>query len=104
MNDTKSVWERLPGEPSRWFDRFHRFLLLGPGRSVYAVSKAETGRTSITRDWREASRRWDWVRRAEAWDDAQARQERLAFERARRENRRKRLELLECFQTKIEGA
>ncbi|MDX1545593.1 MAG: hypothetical protein R3247_01315 [Rhodothermales bacterium] len=34
-------WERQEGEPKRWYDRFHRFLLLGAGRSLLAVYRED---------------------------------------------------------------
>jgi hypothetical protein len=67
------AWEKKSDEPLTWFNRFERYRLLGPQRSLDAASQrcaqvegqrcAESSRT-----WYGASRRWQWQERARAWD------------------------------------
>ncbi len=78
--ETAPAWERRPGEPQRWFDRFDRFRLMGVQRSIHSVyvqERASTGASNVNRrggvphSWRHAALRWKWIPRAEAWDEAQ---------------------------------
>ena len=72
-------WDRLLGEPSRWYSRFTIYRLLGPGRTLEAAhktAKVEEGRdgspeSSYGQAWIRNSRAWDWRTRCEAWDDAE---------------------------------
>jgi hypothetical protein len=75
-------WESSPGEPARWYARFERFRLAGPGRSILATFNAEradkglTKRACVPGAWTEAARRWRWRERAEAWDEDERRKAR----------------------------
>jgi hypothetical protein len=75
-------WERLPGEPGRWYARFERFRLAGPNRSLLGAvnaERAEAGRGKQGRvpgAWNEAARRWRWRERAAAWDESERRRAR----------------------------
>jgi hypothetical protein len=40
----KNVWERMEGEPNRWFQRFERYRLMGNRRSVNAVFEEENNK------------------------------------------------------------
>lgn len=79
-------WARQPGEPTLWYERFERYRLAGPGRSLLKVYNDERVRKGPKRSdstppsWREAAKTWQWDARAEAWDAAQ-----LAEETTRRE-------------------
>lgn len=73
-------WDRQIDEPSRWYDRFERGRLMGPGRSLLAIYRAERtekGRlgpkppTRAPSCWARAAERWDWHGRWRAWDDAE---------------------------------
>jgi len=67
-------WERLETEPNRWFQRFERFRLLGPDRSILAtcnvwrLEKSREVSSSSPKSWREMAAFWHWKERAEAWD------------------------------------
>ena len=72
-------WDQQPEEPRLWFKRFSLYLLMGPTRSIAAAYCDDFARhhpgktckpTSATK-WRVISSRWNWVRRAEAWDKEQ---------------------------------
>jgi hypothetical protein len=71
-------WDQQPGEPSLWYGRFVAYLALGPSRSVeraYAVVR-ETENLKGQRPgakWYDAAHRWNWERRAQAYDAEQRR-------------------------------
>jgi hypothetical protein len=73
------VWEQQPGEPNLLYDRFSRFLLMGPKRSLLGMYQAEGVRrgtkgydenrekiesvkrpTTAPRSWRAARDEWQW--------------------------------------------
>ncbi|MFM7173458.1 MAG: hypothetical protein ACKO4U_10550, partial [Caldilinea sp.] len=67
------AWEKRSDEPLTWFNRFERYRLLGPQRSLEAASQrcaeVEGQRCpKSSRTWCDASRRWQWQERARAWD------------------------------------
>ena len=70
------AWEKRSDEPLAWFNRFERYRLLGPQRSLEAASQrcaeVEGQRCpKSSRTWCDASRRWQWQERARAWDATQ---------------------------------
>ena len=70
------AWEKRSDEPLAWFNRFERYRLLGPQRSLEAASlrcaEVEGQRCpKSSRTWCDASRRWQWQERARAWDATQ---------------------------------
>lgn len=70
-------WERQKGERNLWFDRFTRFRLQGPGRSLLAlynewrIQKGAKKSDSVAVSWRRACEQWQWRKRAEAWDESE---------------------------------
>ena len=99
MGAKRQAWDRMPGEPTMWFNRFERFRLLGPDRSIlgaYAEYRAEkderSGRTrprptSAPAPWERNAEEWFWRERATAWDDAEVVRARLVWEERRDEIR-----------------
>src|SRR5215471_16350471 len=82
--DQPQPWERQPGEPNRWFDRFERYRLAGPSRSLLGILNAERqqkgaarGR-SLPQAWARNAKHWRWRQRAAAWDEQQRQHARLA--------------------------
>lgn len=86
----KKPWERLPGEPARWFMLFKIYCQMGRGRSLQAVweqehqakrgkrqhgepSDAQTHlrKSSVSGAWTRAFTQWKWHERAEEWDNFQ---------------------------------
>ncbi len=67
-------WERLPEESSFWFQRFERFRLLGPTRSLAGAYNAERVSRGLDESenapgsWRNAAKANRWHERAEAYD------------------------------------
>jgi len=74
MDLMEPIWERQPGEPSLWYNRFHAFKLSGKRRAVLAIynrERAEAGESGKKRtpgSWDDAVIRWRWRERAEAFD------------------------------------
>jgi hypothetical protein len=73
----KPIWERLPNESAKWHMRFRRYLALGPKRSVNQVFVQEQqertvkSRGKVGSTWYNAVKRFEWERRAEAYDREQ---------------------------------
>jgi hypothetical protein len=80
--DFAQPWERLPDEPSRQFEWFCCYKLLGPGRSLRAAyrqfqsQKASLGAVSqksapLPAAWQNSVVQYDWKARALAYDESQ---------------------------------
>ena len=99
-------WDRQPGEPTRWFDRFERFRLAGPGRSLLGTVNAEQvdkgghKRTKVSGAWDQAAIRWNWRKRAEAWDDHQREKARETHAQEIEEMNRRHIEEAKALQSK----
>jgi hypothetical protein len=66
-----SPWERLPKESARAYAAFCAYRDLGAERSIDAAGTQQLGsrsRKRAPRTWFKWSRRFHWVKRAEAWD------------------------------------
>lgn len=96
--DATLLWEQRDGEPPKWFDRFTKFCLLGPNRTleaVYAkcarktksrkVAKRRGARASgVSKAWREAVERWQWRERAAEWDKNERRKQQELYDAQQR--------------------
>ncbi len=114
--NTNSTWERQENEPVLWFQRFQRFLAMGPDRSVLAFynhwrqEKAKKSKAKFTpansppSAWTKAAQRYNWRQRASAYDLHQLKQEFADLEARVLERRKKRLELQDKLMEKIEKA
>lgn len=58
-------WERLAGERASSYAAFRAFRDLGPGRKLDRVLPFTEAAPDTIKHW---SARWDWWKRAEAWD------------------------------------
>lgn len=58
-------WEQQPGESGPAFEAFSTYRDLGPGRTVSAVAEKLRKSDSLLRRWKG---KWDWQRRAAAYD------------------------------------
>ena len=92
MTEQPKPWERQPGEPMRWYDRFDRFYRAqGPDRNIkkaYHLWREHKGRpakprTGTSSSWIDNHEKWDWKKRAEAWD-MEERQLRIIAEEEKR--------------------
>jgi hypothetical protein len=66
-----NLWDRWPGEPTLWYDRFFLFLRQPPGRRSIIETIRTAGLSPNARtDWERKGypRRWYWRPRAEAYD------------------------------------
>jgi hypothetical protein len=85
-NPEKQPWERMEGEPTFWYNRYKRFQGLGPKRTMLAALQQERRSTkapkstqngqkpkpksvSVPGSWKQASIKWCWVERAQAYDE-----------------------------------
>ena len=92
-------WERQPGEPSRWYDRFVRYYLraegertlLGAYRRWLSVERPETARkspiTGAPGSWKKHFEEWRWKERAEEYDVELRRLDGVQWEKHRKEVR-----------------
>lgn len=95
--DIVNGWDRRPAESIRWYARFELYRLLGPGRSLDAAFRLESGQDTSHRagaSWWRNFRAWEWQQRAEEWDAAERGRLRAADEERRLVARERRLELL----------
>ena len=65
------IWLPMRGENARWYARFCEYLAMGAARSFRAVYNAEKGNEkskAVPASWSQATKRFEWQRRAEAYD------------------------------------
>jgi len=109
------LWQRQRNEdstlePNLWYDRFTQFRLMGPTRSLLGcvnqerVKKGQKQSNYIPGSWRDASKKWNWHKRAEVWDEAQREREQEEYEEERLEWRKRRRRLLQGFFAKLAQA
>lgn len=71
-----AAWDIQPGESAMWYNRFWTWLTAAK-RSLVNVYNQErekvnkSPRRSPPGAWREAFKRWEWEKRAAAWDAAE---------------------------------
>lgn len=75
---TEPLWMQQYGESALWYDRFHRYMLVGSRRSLLGtvrVEEAEKGRLKrslrVPGSWHKAFAKYRWKERAAAWDEYQ---------------------------------
>jgi hypothetical protein len=106
MTDALCPWERQHGEPNRWYDRFERYRLAGPGRSLLGTVNAERterGRArtrSVPQAWAKNAKQWQWRERAEAWDEHQRGQARAAHHQEVEEMNHRHIQEAKALQSK----
>jgi len=106
----RKPWDREPGEPMVWFNRFEFYRLLGPDRSIqaairaYKTAQGKPPPRGISKPWPERSRTWRWKERAEAWDAAEIERIRREFDDERRKDKQRRIKVLRAFRGKLEQA
>lgn len=111
--DDSKPWDREAEEPIAWFDRFERFRLAGPSRSLLAVYNAERAaegqksarKVKPARDipgaWKKNAEKWRWRTRAKAWDLGEQMRRRKEYEAASREDQEARIYLLKLTRSKL---
>lgn len=97
------LWDRLPGENNLWWDRFDRYRLMGPSRSVLACYNDERATQGLTQakyapsSWRGAEVRYKWRERAEAWDESGRTQNNIEHADDRAKAKAQRQELVDVL-------
>lgn len=92
------VWDRRPEEPAEWYELFIAWCLLGPRRSLAALWRAHCRENPAEKRrrppeaWALRREQHEWVRRAQAWDDAEQ-ESRSPDEHRVRLGRRRRSEI-----------
>jgi hypothetical protein len=85
---------------------FERYRLAGPSRSLLHTVNAERAekgkkrKTKVPGAWNQAFARWRWRQRAEAWDEQERHQARLAHAQAREEMNRRHVQVGQAMQNK----
>jgi hypothetical protein len=100
------LWEQRAGEPNRWYARFESFRLAGPNRSLLGsvnadrLSRGASRTRSIPQAWATNAKLWGWRERAQAWDEAQRLEARLARAQTIEEMNRRHLHEAQALQSK----
>jgi hypothetical protein len=68
-----NVYDKQKGEPQFWYGRFETYRLLGTERTIEDAWRTKCPEVAKRRKrpgsaWYVASKTWDWIKRAEAWD------------------------------------
>ena len=86
---TDQPWDRKDGETSKAYQAFRFYLEMGRDRSIQKVRKKHFPNNGVgKRRWMEKwSSEYDWVARAQAWDDWQDKQRLEARQKAREDAR-----------------
>lgn len=110
---TSQPWDRQRGdkdelEPILWFGRFTLHRRSGIGRSLLGTfnkERAQRGakrRTSVPGSWFNASRLWDWDKRAEAYDLAEMKRVEAEYQAIRDTWAKERLEFASVARKKLD--
>lgn len=75
-DDEPPIYHRKPNEPAIWYNRFKVYCLAGQSRTIIGAYRQVAADeavgmekiTSVPQTWSEAVRRWEWYKRAEAYD------------------------------------
>jgi hypothetical protein len=97
MQDTSEYpWERMPGEPNDWYDRFLKYYVKqGTRRSIIEAYrrcvKVEQNRSTTSAPspvWHLRAYQWNWLVRAEAFDEYERMLDHIKWEDRRNELRK----------------
>ena len=96
--DIDELWGHRPDEPHEWYTRFYHFLMEGPTRTVSGAVKSYT---KIYDDkpmhfvtWHNMLKKWDWWKRAYAYDRHQQKIEETAIMQHRVSERKERYSVM----------
>lgn len=78
QNTTPELWERQEGESAQAFQGFAAYRDMGADRSLAKVAQKLGKSKALMERW---SVRWQWVIRADAWDDEMDRMSRRELEK-----------------------
>src|SRR6185295_9483449 len=108
-SDEQPLYAQQDDEPGLWFDRFQRFLLAGPSRSLLSIYNGERvaddpaapPAKAVPSSWREQAERWQWRHRAAVWDAAEQQQRREQYDAERAEDHEARVMMLKALRGKL---
>ncbi len=98
LEDTGTYpWERMPGEPNNWYDKFFKYYLKqGTKRSLVEAFRRFKGAEGSNRHWSQANpawatmrHQWNWKVRAEAYDEHERMLDHVKWEARRAKLREK---------------
>jgi hypothetical protein len=94
------LWDRQSGETNRAYEALCAYLQLGPRRSLAKAAEVFYDGKSAgkVRHFERWSSQYEWVKRAEAWDEHQRALDAREYEIARREAKQSRLRALHDLQ------
>jgi hypothetical protein len=99
-------WDRLPGEPNRWFSRFEHYRRAGSNRSLLGTvndereAQGKISQTKVSGAWNRAALDWHWKERAEAWDEHERQKAREAHAKAIEEMNQRHIQVGQAMQGK----
>lgn len=97
-------WDQLPQETDLWYERFIRYMLMGPSRSVPKVAAIFGASPNALSSWFAKAKDNHWHDRARKWDQEEYRKDKEAQQQAREAARDKRIKLLDKLYTKLDQA
>lgn len=115
LDVSDNLWDRQRNsngelEPILWYSRFEDYRLMGPDRSLLGavnlerVKKGQKKSNYIPGSWRGAAAKWNWKKRAEAWDASEIERRQEEDKQDRIEERKCRRDLLRDYRGKIAQA
>ena len=86
-------WERLEGEPTKAYELFCFFRDYGPSRTYSAVARKYDGLEFDAKNvtLREYGKKWNWISRAQAYDDYIFKEEQEIAEKLTKEYKEKQI-------------
>ena len=107
MTEDVCSWERLPGETQLWFSRFEAYRLEGSCRTMLSLYRRTRNRPKareVAGSWKRALVKYEWKKRALAWDEAETLKAREIEAEQRRADKAQRIKLLQAYRGKITQA
>ena len=98
----KQPWERMKGENTKAYAYFETYLFMGPTERSLGKVGEKFGKSSVAIE--NHSRKYNWVERAEAWDNEQSRIARETHQKEIIEMRNRHAELARKMIEKAEAA
>lgn len=98
--DSQQVWNRKDGEPTHAYQAFAMYRDYGPLRNIKKVLRENGLDASFYASWSRWSKKYDWKKRVDAYDD-HAEQVRLLIKRLEEEERRKAYQKMLSKVTKV---
>jgi hypothetical protein len=101
------IWNRLPEENTRWYERFELYRLMGPDRAVlkaYNTWRVQNGKLPANnqpRSWSIKSKEHRWIERADAWDEENREEKRQAVAKEAKQFQELHIQALRAAYSKL---